>query len=188
MPFTISHAGFVLPFRRFVPSRVLYGLIIGSMAPDVPYFFRAFEVASFAHSMMGALLIALPMGLLGYLVVTICFRSLTEVFPDPHASFLATWKVDRLSGNTGLPLIVVAIFLGALSHQGIDAFAHETGAFVAMFPLLREEFFSVRGESVPLFRVLQYGGSLLGMAMIFTDYLGAFRRYCQRQGERCWQE
>jgi len=110
------------------------------------------------------------------------------VLPKPHAEFLATWDINKQTPKISLVVVLIAIFVGALSHNFIDSFTHESGLSVTMFPILSSEVFSIRGEPYPVFRLLQYSGSALGMAMILGAYWFAFRRHCRSGGLEMWQD
>ena len=182
MPFTISHAGFVLPLRGRVSAHVLCGLITGSVAPDFPYFVRAFGVASFAHTGLGALCVSLPIGWALYLIFRLSFRRIILLLPKPHADFIAAWGLERAVPKHGFIAIGGAIFGGALFHNFCDSFTHKSGVAVSMFPVLSREVFSIGGEPLPLFRILQYSGSILGLMMICGTYFFALRRHCRARG------
>jgi len=188
MPFTISHAGFVLPFRRLVPPAVLCGLMIGSIIPDFGYFIREFGVASFAHTVMGALCFSLPAGLAMYLLMRFSIKRIAKVLPIPHSSFLMSWGIDRHIGLQTLLAAAVAIFVGALSHNFVDSFTHQSGAAVSMFPVLRKEVVSFGGDPLHVFRLLQYLGSATGMVIIIGAYWLGLSRYCRATGIRIWQD
>jgi hypothetical protein len=188
MPFTISHAAFVLPFRRFVPPAVLCGLMIGSIVPDFGYFIRAFGVASFAHTVLGALCFSLPVGWAMYLLMRFSFKRIAKVLPIPHSSFLMSWGIERPIGMRTLFAVAVALFVGALSHNFVDSFTHPSGAAVLMFPVLRKEVFSFGGDPFHVFRLLQYLGSVIGMVSIIGAYWFGLSRHCCATGTRMWQD
>lgn len=188
MPFTISHAGFVFPLKGILPAHVLCGLMIGSIVPDFPYFVREFGVASFAHTVMGAICVSLPVGLAVYLLMSLSFRRIAQALPNPHSVFLASWGIDRLGAKRNLFAVLIAIFLGALSHSFVDSFTHESGAAVSMFPILNQEVMSVDEQPIHVFRLLQYAGSALGMAILVAAYWSGLRRYCRACGSKVWQD
>jgi len=155
MPFTISHAAFVLPFKRFVSERQLCALMVGSLAPDFVYFTRDFKVARFAHTLPGAVAVSLPIGLLVYWIVSVGFRRFADRMPDPHAAFLSTWDLYVRKGRASFLSLVLFVFLGVLSHTVVDSITHKTGTAVSWFPVLSRELFTLRGVSMPVFRLLQ---------------------------------
>src|SRR5579859_7081779 len=60
MPFTLSHAAVVVPFRRMLPFSAL---VIGSMVPDLPYFVPRLVNNHFAHGTLGFFVFCLPPGM-----------------------------------------------------------------------------------------------------------------------------
>jgi hypothetical protein len=164
------------------------GLIIGSVVPDFGYFVREFVVASFAHTVVGTFCISLPTGLAVYLCMRLCFRRIADMMPHPHAGFLLSWGIERPIDRRNLLGIVIAIVVGALSHNFVDSFTHVSGAAVVMFPSLSKEVFSIGHEPLHLFRILQYSGSVLGMAMIFSAYWVGLNQHCRRRACRLWQD
>lgn len=188
MPFTISHAGFVLPFRKLIPPAILCGLMIGSIVPDFGYFIRAFGVASFAHTVFGALCFSLPVGLAMYLLMLLLFKRLANVLPLPHSSFLMSWGIDRPIGTPTLLGTAAAILVGALSHNFVDSFTHQSGAAVTLFPLLRKKVFSLGDSIFHVFRLLQYVGSAIGLVMILVAYWFGLRSHCRATRTRIWQD
>ena len=65
MPFTPAHPAIVLPLlrrtRRWLSAS---GLIVGSMAPDLEYFFRLRPGGGAGHALLGVLWLDLPLSLL----------------------------------------------------------------------------------------------------------------------------
>jgi hypothetical protein len=60
----------------------------------------------------------------------------------------------------------MAVVVGALTHIVWDAFTHEGARGVRLFPLLDDFGPEVAGHSLELYRWLQYGSSLLGLAVV----------------------
>lgn len=161
--------------------------MIGSIVPDFGYFTRAFGVASFAHTVLGALYFSLPVGLAIYLLVRLFFKRIAKVLPLPHSSFIMSWGIERHIGMQTLIVVTSAIFAGALFHNFVDSFTHESGAAVSMFPVLRSEVFSFGGDQLHVFRLMQYLGSVIGMVLIIHAYWIGLNRHCRATGSRIWQ-
>ena len=162
--------------------------MIGSIVPDFPYFIRAFGVASFAHSFLGAVVVSLPLGFALYLLVSQIFGSVAKALPAPHPGFLLSWSVEKPSGMRAILGIASAVLIGALLHNFVDSFTHEPGAAVRLFPFLRTEATAINGEPLPVFRILQYGGSILGLVMLLIGYWSGLRRYCRALDCVMWQD
>ena len=99
-----------------------------------------------------------------------------------------SWGIDKLGGMRTLLAVMVAIFIGALSHNFIDSFTHQSGAAVSMFPVLSKEVFSVGGDPLHVFRLLQYLGSAIGMAIIIAVYWFRLSQHCRARDTRIWQD
>lgn len=61
MPFTFSHPAIVLPFLKNKNVSAT-ALIIGSMSPDLEYFFRMKIQSENSHTFLGIFLIDFPLG------------------------------------------------------------------------------------------------------------------------------
>ena len=165
MPFTVSHAAVVLPLLRYRRLDPL-GLVIGSMVPDLGYYFHRFDLASQAHSFRGSLLIALPLGWLTWLAMKTGARILAAPLPDPER----IWVTGFLRATSPSPAwlqVTVSLLLGIWSHNFLDAFTHASGWFVQRFSLLHEPW--------PLFHVLQHLGSVAGMLILLGVYIARRR-------------
>ena len=160
MPFTISHAAAVLPLRKL--RLPLAAMMIGSMAPDFPYFLPGDLSRTNTHDLEGIFLFCLPMGLAVWLLfVHLLERPSIELLPEPwrlripHSDASFTFK--------SLALASLGIIVGALTHIAWDAFTHGDTPMTRLFPLLGEQAFSIRGRSVPVYFTLQVLSSLLGL-------------------------
>ncbi len=70
MPFPLAHPAAILPLRRYCPRYLSFpALIIGSLSPDVGYFFGHFRLGEFSHRLLpGSFGFCLPVGLVLVLV------------------------------------------------------------------------------------------------------------------------
>ncbi|MEV2238102.1 DUF4184 family protein [Micromonospora sp. NPDC049891] len=125
MPFTGSHVAAVLPLTRsawLVPS----ALVIGSMAPDAPYYLPLPVKATLAHSLIGVLSVDVVLGL-GALILWhgLLARFLTAISPAwlrerlPVPGFHSRWSVGYAA------MLVVSLVIGALTHVLWDSFTHD---------------------------------------------------------------
>jgi membrane-bound metal-dependent hydrolase YbcI (DUF457 family) len=160
MPFTISHAAAVLPLRKL--RLPLAAMMIGSMAPDFPYFLPGDLSRTETHDLEGIFRVCWPMGLAVWLLfVHLLERPSIELLPEPwrtrmpHSDSSFTFK--------SLALASLGVIVGALTHVAWDAFTHAATPMTRVFPLLSESVFSVRGRYVPVYFVLQVLSSLLGL-------------------------
>ncbi len=169
-------------------ATILCALMAGCVAPDCGYFIRQFGIASFAHTAAGALLVSAPTGMVLYLAAAGLFRRIAAVLPEPHSGFWKSWNLHTRTRPAVTPAVLAAIAVGALSHNLVDSFTHERGMAVSMFPVLRATAFSAGGTTIPVFRVLQNAGSVLGMLMIASTYLSGLRNHCLATRTRIWQD
>jgi hypothetical protein len=160
MPFTISHAAAVLPLRKL--RLPLAAMMIGSMAPDFPYFLPGDLSRANTHDLEGIFLVCWPMGLAVWLLfVHLLERPSIEMLPEP-------WRLriphsDSSFTFRSLALASLGIIVGALTHIAWDAFTHGDTPMTRLVPLLGEKAFSVRGRSVHVYFILQVLSSLAGL-------------------------
>ncbi|WP_306368074.1 DUF4184 family protein [Nocardiopsis sp. CC223A] len=153
MPFTPAHAAAVLPFAR---TRLpVAALVIGSMAPDLPYYLPLPVDASTTHFPLG-----LPVVVLLGAVVWACW---TYALRAPLAA-LVTHEVapPPAPSARGAAWGAAAIAVGALTHMVWDAFTHPLGAGVQLLPVLQMPVV----EPHKLYNVLMYASSALGLAAV----------------------
>lgn len=181
MPFTPSHAVLALPFIRtpLIPSAIA----IGAMTPDLPLFLRGFGVTyAFTHTYANVLFTAvIALGL--FLIWRVVLRpAVAELSPSWLARRLPQqWNAtgaDAAAEAVGIgqrrayiPLLVVSLVLGVLSHILWDAFTH-VGRFGAdIFPALDHEW-----GPIPGVKWLQHGSSIVGLLIIGIWVLLRLRR------------
>lgn len=171
MPFTLAHPVAVLPFARCRRCH-FPALVIGSLAPDFVYSLHGRPVAG-GHGLADMLWPNLPLCLVFYWLYLALWRgALREYLPDclnaapgrlpenraePHSrreagrAALAVWRE--------LGCFIPCALFGMATHLLLDAFTHPTGWFVQQFACLRQTVWLF-----PLFKWLQYGGGVFGVA------------------------
>jgi len=174
MPFTFSHPAVIIPLLYFPKKWIsLTGLIIGSMIPDFEYFIRMKPFSEYSHTLGGVFWFDLPLAILvAFIYHNIVRNALFDRFP----AFLQV----RFSGfkNFGWNnyfrqnwiVVIFSFLVGIFSHLLWDSFTHETGYFVERFPVLSEAI-SVSSYSVPVYKILQHGSTLVGgLVLLFIIY------------------
>lgn len=167
MPFTLSHPAAVLPLPR--KRLVLSALVVGSMAPDFPYFIRLVEdTGRLGHSFFGLLYFSVPVGflmlwlwhkLLKQPLLALAPRHLSTRLSEDDLRFpFGGWK--RASW------ILLSLYLGALLHVFWDGFTHAYGLFVPLIPFLGRTVY----RGLPLYHLLQYVSSVVGLAIMAVAY------------------
>ena len=167
MPFTPAHAAVSLPFIRRMRAISVFGLILGSMAPDFEYFIQLKPMSMGGHSIIGLFLLNLPLCLLfAVLYMNVLEDGLIQLLPD----FLAKkWpRFGRSVKSYAIAEWINFIFwtlIGMLSHIGWDAFTHTTGLGVSLFPVLKSQI-QVGPIEAPLYKFLQHGSTLIGLSAL----------------------
>ncbi|MGW0479151.1 DUF4184 family protein [Nonomuraea sp. NPDC003214] len=165
MPFTPSHIAAVLPLvssprmRRWTDP---WALAVGAMVPDLPIFLPFLPDYSDWHSWQGVVTVDLA----AVLVLLVLFHGLLRdpligLLPPAFAGRAATLLPTRRELLSRLPAVVAGALVGAGTHVLWDSFTHSTGP---------QEWGHWLGVSVlgvlPLFRVLQYVSSAVGLAVV----------------------
>ena len=127
MPFTGSHPAAVLPLLGLgLPASAL---VIGSLTPDMPYYFPVPVTPLQTHSLAGALGVDLVLGICGFLVWHLLLvpplvwaspEGLQKRIPDN----LSTGRRPHLATAGALGRVCVALVIGALTHVAWDSFTH----------------------------------------------------------------
>jgi hypothetical protein len=177
VPFTLSHAAAALPFRRarLVPS----ALVFGTFAPDIEYFLRLAPGGGFGHTIPGAFLFSLPMGL----VALWLFHNYVKVpgtllLSEPLQHHLAPYLGPfRFAGR--FLLIVASMLIGIFTHLVWDAFTHAHSWIYHHWSFLREDidspFITDHLGIGQNFELLQHLSSILGLATVIVWCILWFR-------------
>jgi hypothetical protein len=166
MPFTFSHAAAIWPFQR--TRLVLSALIVGSFAPDFAYFFFLNAHGLGAHSLHGMFLYDLPLSLAAlWLFHAFVKQPFTMLLPKgfrerlkPSATPFSFWPPARLA------LIVVSILVGEATHLLWDSFTHPFYWPYRHLSFLRLPVHLPIEGDVQMYKVLQDGSSLFGLAVV----------------------
>lgn len=172
MPFTPAHAVVSLPFVKRMRAISVFGLVIGSMAPDFEYFLRLKPASMGGHTITGMFFLNLPLCiLLAILYMNVLEDGLIQLLPD----FLAK-KWPRFGRNVRTYALaewlnfIFWTLAGMLTHIGWDAFTHKTGAMVGTIPVLTHSV-DLMGKDIPVYKMLQHGSTLLGLLSILIYIL-----------------
>jgi hypothetical protein len=177
MPWTFAHPAAVLPLRRL--KRLSFGaLVVGSIAPDIGYYVGRFDLAVFAHTLLGLVTICLPTGLVLLALVRALHRPVANLLPDPHRrAFLSLPKMPRLTSSTMLWRVSLSVMIGAATHVAWDSFTHPTGKFVSMWSGLRIPLLVLRTRSIPVYELLQHASTALGVGILVVAYMRWLRSF-----------
>ncbi|GAA2267705.1 DUF4184 family protein [Nonomuraea roseoviolacea subsp. roseoviolacea] len=163
MPFTPSHIAAVLPLASSSRVRKVldpWALAIGAMVPDLPIFLPFLPDYTDWHSLRGVLTIDTVAVLVLLVLFHVVLRDplialLPPALAGRAATLLPSWRGFRL-----LPVVLGAM-TGAASHVLWDSFTHARGP-ARWGPWLEVSVFGV----IRLFRLLQYGSSAVGLAVV----------------------
>lgn len=166
MPFTLAHPLAALPLARPLGRAAsLSALCIGSCVPDLHYFFPLPMLQrTVSHSLAGLLWLDLPVAFLLYSLWHLFFKApLIALAPR-----IVQVRLPRqLMATRWPPVPVVAVLLclvlGGLTHLGWDAFTHDDGGVVTLFPILRTHLITIGGYPLYPYKLLQHGSSVVGM-------------------------
>jgi uncharacterized membrane protein YhaH (DUF805 family) len=170
MPFTLSHVAAVLPlYRPLTRARIFTAAVIGSMVPDFGLLAPESLSRVQTHSLPALLTFSLPVGLAAYWLTLLLIRpAVIEVLPDRASARLSAHPAASIRDSRVWLWAGVAIVLGALTHLVWDGFTHESARGVRMFPLLQDYGPEMAGHAVHMYRWLQYGSSLAGLAALLA--------------------
>jgi hypothetical protein len=159
MPFTFAHPAAVLPLHAVGRRLPLSALVVGSMMPDIGYFFAptpAFLVDN--HTLAASFTFCLPWGVVVLAILTVLEVGWSPLLPESlrPPQPVARWR------PLGLPLMAAALVLGAWTHDLWDAWTHASGWFVERTPALQGEL--TRGMRA--YGLLQYLSTFLGAAAL----------------------
>lgn len=115
MPFTVSHVAAALPFLQtpLLPAAV----VVGTMAPDIPYYVPLFVPRDFSHGLVGAVTIDPAIALVSVLLWWFVLREpIIDLLPraigvriptmTPTGWRPRTWSALRIAGALLLSLLV----------------------------------------------------------------------------------
>jgi uncharacterized protein DUF4184 len=166
MPFTIAHSVTARPLHRLSGGRLLLpGLAVGAMAPDFEYLVHLSATRTIGHTIPGLFVLCLPSAL----VVLVLWHRLV-------GPVLATLLRSGTGGLTngwadsapfGPPArfawLCASIVIGSFSHITWDAFTHESGVVVNLWSGFSHP---IGPGALPVYKWLQYGSSMFGMALL----------------------
>jgi hypothetical protein len=166
MPFTFAHPAAVLPLRR---SRFLLTvpLIIGSLVPDLPYFFpqRLGRLLGDTHTFYGSFAACLPLGM-ALLLVTVVLREPLTVLLSARARYKCLRSIYRFTERPlHWPIALLSILIGAWTHIAWDSFTHPLGWTAVRVQALNQPV-SLFGWNTELSHLLQYVSSVFGLAVL----------------------
>jgi len=176
MPFTVSHAAAVLPFKRLAGGRLpMAALMIGSMAPDFPYFMPIGLERVVTHNLSGLFGFCWPASLFCWLLyANFLERPTMALLPErwsaafPSSSREVSWRT--------LAFASVAVILGGATHIVWDSFTHGGSPTVGALSFLRIEVAQWNGHPLHLYWALQHLSSVVGLVILAAWAVRQVRR------------
>ena len=147
------------------------------MVPDFRVFFSGMPRVE-THSTMALLTFCLPVGMITYWVFQFLIKEpIVEVLPEgPYARWQPVSATADIRSLKQWLLAACGILGGAISHLIWDAFTHDGGRGVRMFPVLDDTIFEFGSRHLPAIYVMQDLGSLVGLAAVLVMVCYGFRR------------
>jgi hypothetical protein len=166
MPFTVSHAAAVLPFKRLSGARLpLAALMIGSMSPDFPYFLPIGLERVSTPNLTGLFGFCWPASLFCWLLyVHFLERPTVALLPENWRN--AFPPSNREVSMRILALASLAVILGGATHIVWDSFTHGGSPVVEAVPLLHIEITRWHGHPIHLYWLLQHLSSVIGLGVL----------------------
>jgi len=175
VPFTPAHAAAALPFRhtRLIPS----ALIIGTMAPDFEYFLRLAPSSGYGHTLIGAITLTLPLGLLVLWLFQISVKPLAiSLMPrDLQLRLLGSLARFSFLGTSRLPLILASLLVGIATHLAWDNFTHPHTWLNRHWAFLQDLSTLPIVGPVPHYKILQHLSTLLGLGLLCAWFANWYR-------------
>jgi hypothetical protein len=145
------------------------------MAPDFPYLLALSTRAQFGHMLPGVFTFCLPAGLIVLWLYHRYVKAplLARLIPSRHARSKATSALHWHKPSV-LLLAAVSIIVGAFTHIAWDSCTHANGWTVQHVPVLQGVLLHTPASDLRVFKVLQHGSSIIGLALLAWYY----RRWC----------
>ena len=166
MPFTIAHSVTAKPLHHLSGGRLLLpGLAVGAMAPDFEYLVHLSAHRTIGHTIPGLFVLCLPSALV---VLFLWHRLVGPVLATllrPGTGGLTNGWGDRAAFGSPARFawLCASIVIGSFSHITWDAFTHEGGVVVNLWSGFSH---NIGPGWFPVYRWLQYGSSVFGMAVL----------------------
>ena len=175
MPFTLAHGAAALPFRRtrLIPSAV----VIGTFAPDFEYFLLLAPVGRFGHTLLGALVLTLPLSLaVLWLFQKLVKRPVVALLPNSVEKRLANYNEEfRFGGVRRFSLIILSLMVGIATHLLWDSFTHANTWLYFHWALLRDPVYLPVLGTRPLVRALQHISTVVGIGFLAIWFIRWYR-------------
>jgi hypothetical protein len=166
MPFTLSHAAAVIPFRR--TPFIMSALVMGCFVPDFPYLLSLSPRMFFGHTFEGMFILDLPLALVSlWLFHAFLKQPMLMFLPAGYRSRLRTsvnsfsfWPSERFS------LIILSILVGTATHLLWDSFTHRTFWPYHHWAFLQRNVHLPAIGELAMYKLLEYASSVFGVVVV----------------------
>ena len=171
MPFTLAHPAAVMPLRRlkYLP---MPALVVGSMAPDIPYYFPTrWDLAlGDTHTLYGSIVRDIPMGM-AMLAVALLLRGPLTALMTERARWVSLREAQVFMARPQNWLLAIpALLLGIWTHIVWDGFTHPGTWLARRVDALSAPVTLFGIYTGVVSHVLQYASSVVGLALIAYWY------------------
>ena len=172
MPFPLAHPVAALPFKRYCPRYLSFpALVVGSLVPDLGYYFRAGE---FTHNLIpGGVVFDLPAALCILVVFQVARRLLISRLPPRWQHMLA---MPRGSWRHNCVAIPLSALIGVWTHLFLDSMTHADGWLVLHIHLLQRGFALGAEHEYSFYDALYVAWTFFGVAAIGGFYLAGLNK------------
>ncbi len=176
MPFTLSHPAAAVPLARF--GLPLSALVMGSMAPDFPYFVNIAADSHYGHTLPGIFLLSMPAGFVALSVFHVLLKlPVLSLLPASHQARLGDVAHRfKFGPPRQFLLIMLALLLGAVSHVLWDSCTHAHGWTVRHVPVLHAPLLQFAFGGILFYRVLQHASTVAGGTLLVYWYARWFEQ------------
>jgi membrane-bound metal-dependent hydrolase YbcI (DUF457 family) len=149
---------------RLIPS----ALVVGTLAPDFEYFLRLGPSSGFGHTLLGALLLTLPLALIFlWLFHRYVKAPLASILPEPVERRLAPYLGSfRFFGPSRYGLVAISILVGIATHLLWDSFTHQTMWLYHHWSFLRQSSHVPFLGTIQNSTLLQHGSTIVGIGLL----------------------
>lgn len=175
MPFTVSHVAAVLPLRKL--NLVWSALVVGSMAPDLPYIVGTTNYRSLGHQFPGIIEFTIPASIFALWLFHAAIKR-------PAVTLLPIGMQQRLRGQLGefkfggparFVTILFSLALGIATHVVWDAFTHPFAWPEWRWLWLQRWVKIPLLGPMPMYMALQYASTVIGLVALGTWVLLWYR-------------
>jgi Domain of unknown function (DUF4184) len=172
VPLTFAHPAIVLPLRRWF---LFAALACGAMAPDILYFLPVNKVVDrkYGHEFPGLILFSVPAAIILWMLWRWILRdAVIALLPaEEQQKWVSYEQPFDAHSVRAWTLVLIAVAIGIASHIFLDGFAHRDGWGTEHIGFLTSTSVHLAHRDLAVFKLIQYFGSLIGLAVLGLWYL-----------------